>query len=129
MGRRRSRPKAFGVILTPGGACLRLYSARSTRPTTLCTRSGSAPSATSSSGEPSCSTYASSTGSSTSYGGRVSLSFCPGRRSADGGFVMTRSGLTAGVVDALGRAEGRRHSHRSHGGGTERVGGQDRRQG
>ena len=30
IGSRRSRPNAFGVIFTPGGACLRLYSLRST---------------------------------------------------------------------------------------------------
>ena len=34
IGRRRSRPNAFVVIFTPGGACRRLYSARSTRPAT-----------------------------------------------------------------------------------------------
>ena len=34
MGSLRSRPKARGVTLTPGGACRRLYSARSTRAAT-----------------------------------------------------------------------------------------------
>src|SRR5581483_7920653 len=34
IGRRRSLPKALGVTRTPGGACRRLYSARSTSVTT-----------------------------------------------------------------------------------------------
>ena len=43
MGSRRSRPKARGVILTPGGACRRLYSLRSTVWITRRTNSSSNP--------------------------------------------------------------------------------------
>src|ERR1700679_1117215 len=39
--------------------------------------------------------YARTIGSSTSYGGRESVSFCPGRNSADGGFVSVSSGITS----------------------------------
>src|SRR3989442_483472 len=52
MGGRRSRPNARRVILTPGGACRRLYSARSTISTTRWTTSAGKPSATISSGLP-----------------------------------------------------------------------------
>ena len=65
IGSRQSRPKARGRSLTPGGACRRLYSARSTSASTLSTVAGSN-SASSSSRERSSSTYASSTGSSRS---------------------------------------------------------------
>ena len=49
IGRRRSRPKFFGVIFGPGGYCRRLYSAASTILITRSTRSRSYPAATSSS--------------------------------------------------------------------------------
>src|SRR6266446_8872812 len=37
MGKRRPEPKAFGEIFSPGAACWRLYSARSTMRITRCT--------------------------------------------------------------------------------------------
>ena len=43
IGRRRSRPNAFGVILIPGGAWRRLYSARSTMRITSSTTSAGQP--------------------------------------------------------------------------------------
>src|SRR5439155_17661590 len=43
MGKRQSRPKARGVILTPIGPCRRLYSAASIMRTTLLTIAGSKP--------------------------------------------------------------------------------------
>src|SRR5207245_7731951 len=46
IGRRRSRPNAFGVIFTPGGAWRRLYSARSTMRPTRRTSSARMPSRT-----------------------------------------------------------------------------------
>ena len=49
IGSRRSRPNAFGVILIPGGACRRLYSARSTMRSTSSTTSSGSPAATMSS--------------------------------------------------------------------------------
>jgi anti-sigma regulatory factor (Ser/Thr protein kinase) len=45
MGRRRSRPKFFGVIFGPGGYCRRLYSAASTSRITRSTNAGSWPAA------------------------------------------------------------------------------------
>ena len=56
IGVRRSRPNAFGRSRTPGGACRRLYSARSMSATARATTSGSKPSALSSSSERSSST-------------------------------------------------------------------------
>ena len=56
IGVRRSRPNAFGVERTPGGACRRLYSARSISASARSTTSGSKPSCESSSRERSCST-------------------------------------------------------------------------
>ena len=56
IGRRRSRPKFFGVIFGPGGYCRRLYSARSTSRITRSTSAGSWPAATSSAAPMSCST-------------------------------------------------------------------------
>ncbi len=56
IGVRRSRPNAFGRSRTPGGACRRLYSARSISATARATTSGSKPSAASSSSERSSST-------------------------------------------------------------------------
>ena len=44
IGTRRSRPNAFGRSFTPGGACRRLYSARSTSASARSTTSGSKPS-------------------------------------------------------------------------------------
>ncbi len=76
IGRRLSLPKAFGVIFTPGGACLLLYSFRSTICTTSHTTRGSKP--TISFGALSSSTYACSIRSSTGYGGRESSSFWSG---------------------------------------------------
>ena len=56
IGVRRSRPNAFGRSFTPGGACRRLYSARSTSASARSTTSGSKPSGESSSRERSSST-------------------------------------------------------------------------
>ncbi len=56
IGVRRSRPNAFGRSFTPGGACRRLYSARSIIASARSTSSASNPSATSSSRERSSST-------------------------------------------------------------------------
>src|SRR5207248_1699635 len=64
IGVRRSRPNAFGRRRTPGGACRRLYSARSIIATARSTTSGSNPSTDSSSRDRSSSTYASNTLSS-----------------------------------------------------------------
>src|SRR5438270_3731101 len=95
IGNRRSLPNARAVIFTPGGACRRLYSLRSTISTTLRTVFSSYPNAIISRIERSSSTYACRIGSSSSYGGSSSWSVWPGRSSADGGFVKTRWGIAA----------------------------------
>ena len=56
IGIRRSRPKFLGVILTPGAACRRLYSFRSTALITRFTISSSNPMLMMSAGDLSCST-------------------------------------------------------------------------
>ena len=56
IGIRRSRPKFLGVIFTPGAACRRLYSFRSTALITRFTISSSNPMLMMSAGDLSCST-------------------------------------------------------------------------
>ena len=56
IGMRRPIPKANGVIFSPGAACLRLYSLRSTFPSTSATIPGSKPSAAIPAREYPCST-------------------------------------------------------------------------
>jgi len=73
-----SRPKARLVIFTPGGACRRLYSLRSTNFAVFCTIALSNPSATIWSTDLSSSTYAVRIESRISYTGRLSESFLVG---------------------------------------------------
>ncbi len=103
IGNRRSLPNARVVIFTPGGAWRRLYSLTSTRCITRSTVLRSKPIARISSKLRSSSAYAFKIGSSTSYGGRLSISFCSGRSSAEGGFAITVCGIT-----------GFSHTHSAH---------------
>src|SRR3970040_1075853 len=95
MGIRRSFPSARGVIFTPGGAWRRLYSLPSTSFTTRRTTSSGYPAAAISATLRSSPTYIFRIGASGSYSGSESESFWPGRSSADGGLVSTRSGITS----------------------------------
>src|SRR5439155_3009660 len=97
IGVRRSRPNAFGRSLTPGGACRRLYSARSIIASACSTTSASKPSEVSSSRERSSSTYASRTRSSSGYGGSESSSSWLSRSSALG----ARSTFVCGITSCL----------------------------
>src|SRR5271154_1467042 len=96
MGNRRPIPNDFLVTFNTGAACCRLYSLFSTSCRTDLTSATSTPcSSAICSAEQYRSTYASRIGSSTSYGGSESVSCCPGRNSADGGFEIVSHGITS----------------------------------
>src|SRR5690606_9459221 len=111
-GSLRSRPNATGVTFGPGGYWRRFHSARSTSVRTRSTTAGSNPAATSSSRPCDRPTYASSRGSSTSYGGSESWSTWPGASSADGGLVIELSGI--GGISPASSAAWLRHRASRH---------------